>query len=85
MKVETNLADMVEVIDRSIFQLFRNTIREKLWAHANVIVEETADKLAAELMLKVESMTDPLGDVKLHLHIRDKEKRFEIQKSVKET
>lgn len=82
---DTNLSTAVNILDKSVKDVFKAAVRTRLQAHADVIIEEAAEELVKNLMVNLDSVNSHGGaEVELRLRIFEKEKRFVFEKTVKE-
>ena len=90
MVLDTKVEEVGRLIAESIHREFKEELVRRLREHANEIIEQTADKMASELLLRTDSYfssTNPGNpfnpEIRILLRINEKEKQFVVEKTVK--
>lgn len=89
MKLDMNVQEIGTLLTRSIKDMFKDELKKQLAEIADKVIEETAESLAKDLVMRVESFTsqsamNPYPEIRVLLRINEKEKQYVIEKTAKE-
>ena len=83
--METNVDEMISMVDASVKQHLVELIKAKLMVHAEQVVEETAKNIAEELVTRIEHYRHPDGELKINIFVGPKDKQTHIEREVNYT
>lgn len=84
---ETSLGQYINTADKIFHEMIKREIKAKLMQHAHAVVNEAAEEMTKDLLIKMQSAvspTDQVLDIRLTLNIGGEDKKFVVKKSVEQ-
>lgn len=86
-RFETTLGQYLNSVDKNFHEMIKTEIRKRLVENAKPIIEEAAEQMTKDLLLRLDhavSPTDNAVDIRMTLRVGGEDKKFVIKKSVEQ-
>lgn len=86
-KFETTLGQYLNSVDKNFHEMIKVEIKRRLAENAKPIIEEAAEQMTKDLLMRLDyamSTTGDVVDIRMTLRVGGEDKKFVIKKSVEQ-